>query len=111
MSVYYLDDNDQFRTDRVSDDSLTSVHLTQLRGELAPQRHVRHHEVIHVVQGAGRLTIDGVKHKIGAGTVISIPPNTPHSFYSMGKVPTVLISVFSPPFDGKDRIYENPSGK
>ena len=111
LAVFFLKDGQELRSDRVGGDSLSSVHLTQVRGAIEAQRHLHHHETVWVIRGAGRLTLDGVKHTVAAGTVISIPPGTPHSFYSLGKVPAVVISVFSPAFDGKDRVYENPSGR
>ena len=110
LSVHLLGESQELRSDKIDGDSLSSVHLTQIRGGIEGQRHVHHHETVWVVRGAGRLTLDGVKHKVAAGTIVSIPPGTPHSFYSMGKVPAVVISIFSPGFDGKDRVYENPKG-
>jgi len=109
LSVYFLGDDQDFRSDMVASDSLSSVHLTQIRGALDSHRHVFHQETVWIIRGAGQLTLDGVKHKVAAGTLVTIPPDTPHSFYSLGKIPTVVISVFSPAFDGKDRVYENPA--
>ncbi len=110
LSVHLLGESQELRSDKIDGDSLSSVHLTQIRGGVEAQRHVHHHETVWVVRGAGRLILDGVKYKVAAGTIVAIPPGTPHSFYSMGKIPAVVISVFSPGFDGKDRVYENPKG-
>jgi mannose-6-phosphate isomerase-like protein (cupin superfamily) len=110
LSVHLIGDDQQLQSDRIGGDSLSSVHLTQVRGEVEAHRHLYHQETVWVIRGAGRLTLDGVKHKVAAGSVVIIPPGTPHSFYNLGKIPTVLISVFSPGFDGKDRVYENPAG-
>jgi mannose-6-phosphate isomerase-like protein (cupin superfamily) len=110
LSVHLIGDDQQLQSDKIGGDSLSSVHLTQVRGEVEPHRHLYHQETVWVIRGAGRLTLDGVKHKVAAGSVVVVPPGTPHSFYNLGKTPTVLISVFSPGFDGKDRVYENPAG-
>jgi len=96
------------RTDQIAHDSLSSVHLTQIRGAIESHRHLGHDENVWVIRGAGRLTVDGVKHKVAAGQVIHIPKGVSHSFHNMGSRPTVVISVFSPGFDGKDLIYDNP---
>jgi mannose-6-phosphate isomerase-like protein (cupin superfamily) len=96
------------RTDQISHDSLSSVHLTQIRGVVESHRHLGHDENIWVIRGAGRLVVDGVKYKVAAGQVIHIPKGISHSFHNMGSKPAVVISVFAPGFDGKDRIYDNP---
>lgn len=108
LSVFVLHDGEQVRTDMVSSDSLTSVHLTQVRGAVEGHKHLTHHETVWIIRGAGRLMLDGTPHKVSAGEVINIPPGTSHSFHNLGVVPTVVISVFSPSFDGKDRVYDNP---
>jgi len=105
---YPLSAGQPMRTDQIARDSLSSMHLTQIRGAIESHRHLTHDENIWVIRGAGRLTIDGVKHKVSAGQVIHIPRGISHAFHNMGSKPTVVISVFSPGFDGKDRIYDNP---
>lgn len=110
LSTNLLGDTQEFRSDKLDGDSLSSVHLTQVRGEMKAHSHLHHKETVYLVRGAGRLTLGDKKYKIAAGEVITIPPGTPHSFYSMGKIPAVAISVFSPGFDGKDRVYENSDG-
>jgi mannose-6-phosphate isomerase-like protein (cupin superfamily) len=109
LSVHLLGDDQESRSDVVAADSLSSVHLTQIRGSVESHHHVYRQETAWIIRGAGQLTLDGVKYKVAAGTVVTIPPGTPHSFYSLGKIPAVVISVFSPAFDGKDRVYENPA--
>ncbi|MBI5867754.1 MAG: cupin domain-containing protein [candidate division Zixibacteria bacterium] len=96
------------RTDEIKHDSLSSIHLTQIRGVIQSHRHLAHEENVWVIRGSGRLVVDGVKYKVAAGQVIHIPKGASHSFYNMGAKPAVVISVFAPGFDGKDRIYDNP---
>lgn len=96
------------RTDEIARDSLSSLHLTQIRGAIQSHKHLSHEENIWVIRGAGRLVVDGVKYKVSAGQVIHIPKGASHTFNNMGSKPAVVISVFAPAFDGKDRIYDNP---
>lgn len=110
LSVFVLREGQQFRTDLVSKDSLTSIHLTQVRGGIESHKHLKHHETVWVIRGAGRLLLNGTKKNVAAGEMVNIPPGTSHSFHSLGVVPTVVISVFSPAFDGSDRVYDNPKG-
>ena len=111
LSVNLLGDTQELRSDKIEGDSLSSVHLVQVRGEIRAQSHLHHKQTVYLVRGAGRLTLGNQKYKVAAGEVITIPPGTPYSFYSMGKIPTVVISIFSPGFDGKDTVYENSDGR
>ena len=96
-----------FRTDIIAHDSSSSVHLTQVQGGIESHRHVYHDENVWIIRGAGRLILNGVNHRVAAGQLVHIPRNTPHSFHNLGSKPAVVISVFSPGFDGKDRVYED----
>lgn len=109
LMAYPLAADQQMRSDQVAHDSLSSVYLTQIRGALESHRHISHDENVWVVRGAGRLVLDGVKQKVSAGQMVHIPKGVSHSFHNMGSQPAVVISVFSPGFDGKDRIYDNPA--
>ncbi len=107
LGTYYLPDEQDTRTDRIAEDSLSSVHLTQIRGGVLAHHHAKHQETVFLVRGAGRLVLGKKKQKIAAGTIVSIPAGTPHSFHNLGKVPAVVISVFSPKFNARDRVFEN----
>ena len=43
--------------------------------------------------------------EIKKGDVVFIPKNTAHAVKSTGKQPLKVLSVQSPNFDGKDRIF------
>lgn len=100
-----------FRTDVIAWDSTSSVHLTQVETAVDMHHHVTHDENVWIIRGAGRLTLGDQKLKVKAGQVVHIPRGTSHAFHNLGSNPAVVISVFSPGFDGKDRIYEEKAGK
>lgn len=75
------------------------VHGTLEPGGLA---HRHHHEnewqVFMLLEGEGRLELgDDPPRTIGAGTVVRIPPRTPHLFVVTGERPAKLIVIYSPP--------------
>lgn len=109
LGEYPLPSEQQVRSDQIARDSLSSVQLTQVRGAVESHKHLSHDENIWVIRGAGRMIIEGVKYKVAAGQLIHIPRGTSHTFNNLGAAPCVVISVFSPGFDGKDRIYDNPA--
>lgn len=100
-----------FRTDAIAWDSTSSVHLTQVESSVESHHHNSHDENVWIIRGAGRLTLGDKKLKVKAGQFVHIPRGTVHAFHNLGSNPAVVISVFSPGFDGKDRIYEDKTGK
>ncbi len=53
-------------------------------------------EFIHVLEGGGRMTIDGVEHAVGPGTTVYMPARAEVSFVN-GDVRTVALQVFAGP--------------
>lgn len=111
LSVHQLAKDQPFRTDVIAWDSTSSVHLTQVESVVESHHHAKHDENVWFIRGAGRLTLGDQKLKVKAGQFIHIPRGTPHAFHNLGSSPAVVISVFSPGFDGKDRIYHDKVGK
>jgi len=111
LQQYPLDKGQEFRTDMIAWDSTSSVHLTQISGGMESQHHATHDETVWIIRGAGRLTLGEQKLKVKAGEFVRIPRGVSHSFHNLGSNPAVVINVYSPGFDGKDRIYEDKTGK
>lgn len=106
----YLKITDIVRTEQ------NSIHLVQVRGEIAPHYHKNRSETVYILSGTGLLVIRqaGVNEMntvVKAGDIVTIPPGAVHSFHPSQAgvlVPTVALSIFTPPFDGKDRIQIEP---
>ncbi len=88
----------------VGENKNSSMHLVQIRenGELRPHYHKRHDEVIYVKKGSGIATLDGTRYLVKPGSILQIPGKTVHKFLNTGGEPFVAVSIFSPPFDGRD---------
>jgi quercetin dioxygenase-like cupin family protein len=82
-----------------------SVSLVQVNGDLKPHRHDRHDEVAIVLEGSGTFTIEGTSRELKPGDVVTIPRGAVHSFVNKGPGATAVVSIFSPKFDGKDRVF------
>ncbi len=65
--------------------------------------HRRHDETVTVLSGSGRIRLGDETRVVTAGTVVLIPRGMPHSLVVTGEV-VEAVSVFSPAFDGKDRV-------
>lgn len=93
----------KMRMDEVSRDATASVHILQLRGEVAPNVHDHHEEMVFLWRGAGRLRFGDETTPMKAGSLARIPRGVVHGFVAEGEEPAVAVIVFTPPFDGKDR--------
>ena len=87
-----------------ADDGLgCSFHITQIRDS------VRHYhrmtsEVYYILEGTGRVELDGDWFDIEPGIVITIAPGTRHRLVSEQGVRTVVVGV--PAFDAADEYFD-----
>ncbi len=99
-----LNEGEETKVTDVGENKNSSMHLVQVceNGELHPHYHKRHDEVIYVKKGSGIATLDGTRYMIKPGSILQIPSKTVHKFLNTGDEPFIAISIFSPPFDGRD---------
>jgi mannose-6-phosphate isomerase-like protein (cupin superfamily) len=87
-------------------DSLASSFVIFIKKEVKEHKHASHSEHITVLEGEAEMKMDETSFKIKKGDVIFVPKNTWHSVKVISKTPLKVISVQSPNFDGKDRIFK-----
>jgi quercetin dioxygenase-like cupin family protein len=81
-----------------------SVNIWQMTKGLPLHLHRHHEEVIFVKSGRAEVRIGERTLTMQAGDLVLVPKNTVHSARAVGTEPFRGISVFSPAFDGKDRV-------
>jgi quercetin dioxygenase-like cupin family protein len=81
-----------------------SVNVWQMTKGLPPHFHRSHEEVIFVKSGQAEVRLGDRTLTMQAGDMLLIPKGMVHSARALGDEPIRGISVFSPAFDGKDRI-------
>jgi mannose-6-phosphate isomerase-like protein (cupin superfamily) len=86
-------------------DSLASSFVILIKKEVKAHKHLQHTEHVVVLEGAGQMRLGDKNFEIKKGDVIFIPKNTVHAVRSTGQQPLKVLSVQSPNFDGKDRIF------
>jgi mannose-6-phosphate isomerase-like protein (cupin superfamily) len=86
-------------------DSLSSTYAIWVKKAVKSHKHVKHTEVVTVLQGKGVMTVGGQERKIKKGDVVIIPKGTPHAVITTSRKPLLVISVQAPRFKGKDRIW------
>jgi mannose-6-phosphate isomerase-like protein (cupin superfamily) len=81
-----------------------SAHHLRIEDEVRSHVHRRHDETIVVMSGRGRMRLGSETVDVVAGEVIIVPRGTVHALIVTGE-PVEAISVFTPPFDGNDRVF------
>lgn len=85
-----------------------SLQCVVLRGAVGLHYHEKHTETVMIASGAGIMTLGDQTVEAKAGDVFLVPPGTLHAFEPVGEGPVSAITTFSPPFDGKDRVFVDP---
>ncbi|MCX6678789.1 MAG: cupin domain-containing protein [Methanothrix sp.] len=62
-------------------------------------------EITYCIKGQAVMNVSGKKLVMKAGDLMYIPALVLHGSEVTGNETLQLISIFTPPFDGKDRIY------
>lgn len=92
------------------DQDVGSRDVTQFLGVIAPGRAPDHShvydEVIYVIEGEGKLHLDGTETAIAAGSCIHLPPLVEHCLENSGDRPMRVLGVFHPAGDPASRAYE-----
>lgn len=86
-------------------DSLSSSYVIFIKKAVKLHKHISHTEHVLVIEGSGNMVLGDKVMSIKKGDVIFIPKNTPHSVATTSKKPLKVISIQSPQFLGKDRIF------
>jgi mannose-6-phosphate isomerase-like protein (cupin superfamily) len=86
-------------------DSLSSSFCIVIRNEVKAHKHQYHSEHVLVLEGSGQMTLGGKTFDIKKDDLVFIPKNTIHSVRSTGSVPLKVLSIQSPFFDGRDRVF------
>lgn len=88
----------------IGSDSLASSFVIFIKKEVKKHKHVSHSEHVYVLEGEGEMLVGEKTFKIKKGDVVFIPKNTPHAL-KVTSSPVKVLSVQSPFFDGKDRVF------
>lgn len=96
-------DNIYSRT--IASDSLSSSFVIFIKKEVKKHKHATHTENVYILDGDGEMVLGDKTFKVKKGDMIFIPMNTVHSLKVTSSVPVKVLSVQSPHFDGKDRIF------
>jgi len=89
---------------RILEDGSTTGHrLGIAEGTIAPRtagppqhRHAEHDEGFYVISGLLRFTVGDDEYDAGPGTLVMVPPGTPHTIANPGDDPAHALTTFTP---------------
>jgi mannose-6-phosphate isomerase-like protein (cupin superfamily) len=89
----------------IASDSLSSSFVIFIKKEVRKHKHLTHTENVVILEGEGEMLLGDRTIKVKKGDIVFIPMNTPHSLKVTSSTPVKVLSIQSPKFDGKDRIF------
>ena len=85
---------------REDDDIAAWAHAVDIDGA-RPHYHKRATELYYVLEGEGKVILDGRENEVRKGTMIHIPPGVVHS--ALGKMRVLVVGI--PDIDDSDVFY------
>ena len=92
---------------KLSSDSLASTFVIWIKKKVKLHKHINHTENVIIQQGSGKFQLNDSIYSVSTGDIITIPKNSWHGVVTTSKIPMKVISIQSPEFLGKDRIFKN----
>lgn len=99
------DDYENILVQKINGDSLTSSFLIWIKDTVKTHKHAKHSEHVYVLEGEGDFYLNDEEMSIKKGDVIFIPADNWHAVKVTSDAPMKVLSVQSPGFYGKDRIF------
>jgi mannose-6-phosphate isomerase-like protein (cupin superfamily) len=93
-----------FRVRELGRDAYTSHHVVWIRDREQPHRHDRHDLLIVMLRGHGTMRLGAEERAVGEGSILYVPRGAPHAFRNQSGAPALGYAMYSPPFDGEDRV-------
>jgi mannose-6-phosphate isomerase-like protein (cupin superfamily) len=93
-----------FRVVELGRDANTSHHVAAVRAAEKLHRHDRHDQLVVIARGSGTMRIGDQTLPVGEGSVLYVPRGAVHAFTNTSGTPSVAYVVYTPPFDGVDRV-------
>jgi mannose-6-phosphate isomerase-like protein (cupin superfamily) len=69
-----------------------------------PHYHPRTEEIYYILEGAGRMTVDGQSRDVGPGDAIAIPPGAVHTISTTSDVALRFLCCCTPAYEHDDTV-------
>ncbi|HET6202544.1 MAG TPA: cupin domain-containing protein [Planctomycetota bacterium] len=82
-----------------------SLHVVQARAGMPAHYHRSRDETVVGLRGEARMVVAGETIRLRPGVVVHVPRRMVHEARVEGAEPCAVLLVFTPPFDGRDRVF------
>ena len=99
-------DYDNIYVKKLSSESNATTFAIWIKKSVRLHKHIEHIENVYITEGNGDFQLGDTIYKVNSGDLIVIPKNTWHGVIVNSQKPMKVISIQSPEFHGKDRIFK-----
>jgi mannose-6-phosphate isomerase-like protein (cupin superfamily) len=99
-----LADDQTFRVVELGRDAHTSHHIVAIRDGELPHRHDQHDLLVVMLRGHGTMRLGSELQPVGEGSILYVPRGSVHAFSNASGGIAYAYAVYSPAFDGADRV-------
>ena len=100
------EDYDNISITKLSTNSDATTFAIWIKKKVKIHKHINHTEHVYIKQGKGKFQLADSLYNVKTGDLIIVPKNTWHGVIVESKNPMKVISIQSPEFFGKDRVFK-----
>jgi mannose-6-phosphate isomerase-like protein (cupin superfamily) len=89
-----------------ADNRLCSLHTVEISVNARTHYHKEHVEVYYILEGAGEIELDGMRHPISPGQAVLIPIGVRHRAVVPPGGKMRLLNYVMPPFEVSDEHFD-----
>jgi mannose-6-phosphate isomerase-like protein (cupin superfamily) len=101
---YPLEPGKDFQVVELGRDAHSSHHAVWIVDREVPHRHDTHDLLVVMLRGFGSMRLGAETRPVGPSSILYVPRGTPHAFANASGEPALAYAVYTPAFDGKDRV-------
>ena len=99
---------DNISINKLSTNTDATTFAIWIKKKVKIHKHINHTEHVYIKQGKGKFQLADSLYNVKTGDLIIVPKNTWHGVIVESKIPMKVISIQSPEFFGKDRVFKKP---
>ena len=100
------EDYDNISITKLSTNTDATTFAIWIKKKVKIHKHINHTEHVYIKQGKGKFQLADSLYNVKTGDLIIVPKNTWHGVIVESRNPMKVISIQSPEFFGKDRVFK-----
>ncbi len=79
-------------------------------GDIGEEIHTDNDQVLFLVEGEGKVILNGIESPYKTGDIVLVPAGTKHNFINTGSTDLKIITTYSPPHHPPGTIHHTKPG-